>query len=328
MQLRRFAGTRVLPGLGFVLLAPGLGTAQNESPRPAPSASPTALSFYVAGHQDDWQLFRGNAAYQDLKSLNVRAVFIYATAGDAGLTDGWWEARERGAVAAVRKAVGPLPLTIDVAQFLGHPIVRYTSGNSVSYFLRLPDGQFRSGKGYPAYNNESLPELRDNNKPVSAVDKSTTYRSWKDFWQTLQAIADYERSRVPAMLHPRINAPDYFGVDNSQADCRSRESCNRCDHPDHIAVGQALRQFVSGTYDRVWWVGYYSQTRPENLTGLDFMGKGEVFFAYTAAVLSETTANGSPQPPNLFEWRSWGARDYVRTVGWDQPDADLPVCGP
>src|ERR1041384_2063256 len=88
MQLRRFAGTRVLPGLGFVLLAPGLATAQNESPAPPPPARPTTLSFYVAGHQDDWQLFRGNAAYQDLKSPNVRAVFIYATAGDAGLTDG------------------------------------------------------------------------------------------------------------------------------------------------------------------------------------------------------------------------------------------------
>jgi len=50
--------------------------------------------------------------------------------------------------------------------------------------------------------------------------------------------------------------------------------------------------------------------------------------ANAAAVLSKTTANGSPEPPNLFEWRTWGARDYIRTVGWEQPDPDLPACGP
>jgi hypothetical protein len=321
MRLHRFACTRSLSGVACAVLAPGIAGAQADTLH-------RALSFYVAGHQDDWQLFRGNAAFQDLKSPNARVVFIYATAGDAGQTDGWWEARERGAVAAVRKVVGPLPLTVDIAQFLGHPIVRYTSGNSVSYFLRLPDGAFRSGRGYPAYHNESLSQLRDSGKPVSAVDRSTTYRSWKDFWETLRAIADYERSRVPAVTHPRISAPDYFGVDNSQEDCRTRESCNRCDHPDHIAVGQALRKFVTGTYDRVWWVGYFSRTLPENLNGADFLGKGEVFFAYAAAVLNETTSNGKPQPPNLGEWRAWGARDYIRTVGWDRPDPDVPACGP
>jgi len=327
MHFHRFAFSRALPGVALVLVAPGFAHAQNASPAPAPPPSFTALSFYVGGHQDDWELFRGNAAYQDLKSANARVVFVYATAGDAGMTNGWWEARERGAVAAVRKAVGPAPLTVDIAQFLGHPIVRYTSGNSASYFLRLPDGAYRSGKGYPAYQNESLSELRDRGKPVSAVDKSTTYRSWKDFWQTIQAIAEYERSRVPAVLHPKINAPDYFGADNSDASCKSQDACNRCDHPDHIAVGQALRQFVAGIYDRVWWVGYYSQTRPENLNGEDFSGKGEVFFAYAAAVLNESTMNGDPAPPNLWEWRAWGARDYFRIVGWDQPDPDRPMCG-
>ena len=291
-------------------------------------AASASLAFYVGGHQDDWQLFRGNAAYRDLIDTTRRVVFIYATAGDAGETSGWWEARERGAVAAVRKAVGPVPLTIDIARFNGHPIVRYTSRNSVSYFLRLPDGAYMSGKGYKAYNSESLSQLRDAGKPVSAVDKSTTYTSWKDFWQTLQAIMDSERARVPGLAHPRVSAPDYFGTDNSQRDCGTRDNCNRCDHPDHIAVGEALRQFVAGTYDRTWWIGYESMKKPENLRGEDFAYKGEVFFAYATAVLTETTANGDPAPVNLFEWRSWGARDYFRTVAWDAPDPDRPVCAP
>ena len=104
--------------------------------------------------------------------------------------------------------------------------------------------------------------------------------------------------------------------------------CNRCDHPDHIAVGQALRQFVGGTYERIWWVGYDSQKRPENLKGQDFAHKGEVFFAYSAAVLSESAMGGDPVPPNLFEWRAWGARDCFRTAGWNAPDPDRPVCNP
>ena len=314
----------------LVLAAPAalLLFLQGSAPRPAPPGGFTSLSFYVAGHQDDWELFRGNAASKDLSNPAAKTVFIYATAGDAGRTDGWWEARERGAVAAVRKAVGPAPLLVDVARFNDHPVVRYNSRNSTSYFLRLPDGRYRSGTGYPAYRNESLSQLRDGGKPVSAVDNSTTYRSWTDFWQTLRAIMEYERSGVPAASHAWVQAPDYSGVDNSHQDCGSRESCNRCDHPDHIAVGEALRQFVSGTYNRVWWVGYDTENRPENLTGADFARKGEVFFAYSAAVLTETTSNGNPAPPDLEEWHAWGARDYVRTVDWDQPDRDSPACGP
>ena len=309
------------------LLADGVRAQSNPVP-PAPPQTPTALAFYVGGHQDDWQLFRGNAAWRDLRNPATRVVFIYATAGDAGQTDGWWEARERGAVASARRVAGPVPLTVEVASFRGHPIVRYTTGNSVSYFLRLPDGQYQSGKGYPAYNNESLSQLRDSGKPVSAVDRSTSYQSWEDFRQTLQGIADFERSRLPNVTLPRISGPDYAGTDNARQDCDAGSSCNRCDHPDHLAVGQALRRFVAGTYDRVWWVGYASETRPENLRGPDFSGKGAVFFAYANAVLSETTLNGKPQQPNLGDWRAWGARDYFRMVGRDQPDSDAPVCGP
>ena len=302
-------------------IAQGIGSPQSRM-------AFTELSFYVGAHGDDWQLFRGNAAYDDLAKPMNKVVFIYATAGDAGRTDGWWEARERGAVAAVRKGVGPAPLTITVLRFNDHPILRYVAGNSVSYFLRLPDGQYGSGKGYPAFGNESLSLLRDEDKPVTAVDKSTTYKSWKDFVQTLHVIMDQERAQVLAATHPRLNAPDYFGTDNSHKDCGTGPSCNPCDHPDHKAVSDALRQFAGGTYDRAWWVGYDTMNRPENLKGPGFVHKGEVFLAYGAAVSAETTANGNPARPELEEWQAWGARDYARSVPWDRPDRDEPHCGP
>lgn len=318
------------PTLAAVLLVACLlrvgGPANGQGTAPASRPAFTSLSFYVGAHQDDWQLFRGNVAYHDLSKAGSRVVFIYASAGDGGRTDGWWEARERGAVAALRKAVGPAPLTVEVGRFNDHPVVRYTFANSVSYFLRLPDGGYRSGMGYPAYNNESLSQLRDRGKPVTALDKSTTYKSWGDFWQTLQAIMEYERARVPAMPHPWVNAPDYFGADNSRQDCGAPGSCNPCDHPDHKAVGDALRQFATGTYNRSWWVGYDTRNRPENLKGADLARKEELFLAYGAAVLLETTANGNPAPPDLEEWRAWGTRDYGRTVNWDEPDPDKPAC--
>lgn len=56
---------------------------------------PQNVCFYVVAHQDDWQIFRGDQAYADYNyTSDVKIVFIYTTSGDAGATDGWWEARE------------------------------------------------------------------------------------------------------------------------------------------------------------------------------------------------------------------------------------------
>ena len=284
-----------------------------------------ALALYVSGHPDDWQLFRGNAAYDDLADPRTRVVFVYATAGDAGRTDGWWEARERGALASVRAGLGPTPLRLQTATFNGHAITRYVSPTTASYFLRLPDGRAWDGTGY-APSPRSLSGLRGAGQPVTAVDGSTTYASWDDFQRTLQAILDHERARVPADAHPWLYAPDYAGTDNGHADCRTRPGCNPCDHPDHKAVGDALRSFAAGTYRRGWWVSYDVQNRPENLGTEAFARKGRVFFAYAEAVRDETARNGAAVPPDLEEWRLWGGRDYVRTVAWDQPDPDAPAC--
>jgi len=288
----------------------------------------SSLTFFVGGHQDDWQLFRGNAAAADLAAPGTRVVFVYATAGDAGRTDGWWEARERGALESVRALRGPAPITLAVVERNGHPIVRYSMRNSESYFLRLPDGRWRAGDGYPSTGHESLSQLRDLGKPVSAVDGSTTYTSWEDFWQTLGAILEHERSRVPEAEHPWVHAPDYAGDDNASPTCDADSSCNPCDHPDHTAVADALREFAGGIYNRSWWVGYDTQNRPENLDGAAFTHKGAAFFGYAEGVAEETARSGRIRRPDLSEWRAWGARDYVRTVPWDQPDTDAPVCRP
>jgi hypothetical protein len=56
------------------------------------------VAFYVSAHADDWISFRGHQAWGDLKETgdDVRIVFVYTTAGDAGRDDGWWHRREDG----------------------------------------------------------------------------------------------------------------------------------------------------------------------------------------------------------------------------------------
>src|SRR5947209_5394289 len=62
----------------------------------------SGVVFYISAHQDDWQLFRGERAYRDLRAPGLRVVFVYTTAGDSGDGPGasWWRARERGALAS------------------------------------------------------------------------------------------------------------------------------------------------------------------------------------------------------------------------------------
>ena len=81
-------------------------TAEREA---AAASRYTSLAFYVTAHEDDWELFRGEQAYRDLATPTKKVVFIYVTAGDAGQTNGWWEAREQGALAAVRELCHRFP---------------------------------------------------------------------------------------------------------------------------------------------------------------------------------------------------------------------------
>ena len=70
---------------------------------------PDKVSFYFAGHEDDWQLFMNPSAFQDVIKGAAKTVFVHLTAGDAGLGNGlggrkhpFYLARENGAEAAIR----------------------------------------------------------------------------------------------------------------------------------------------------------------------------------------------------------------------------------
>ena len=74
-------------------------------------------------------------------------------------------------------------------------------------------------------------------------------------------------------------------------------------------------------------MSYDTEHRPVNLSGLDYEHKKDRFFAYSKAVLRETTLNGAPVKPLTGEWEKWGERNYFRAVPAASPDVDTPVCG-
>src|SRR4029077_6064143 len=70
---------------------------------------------------------------------------------------------------------------------------RVSYRNTVSYFLRAPDGN-ASGAGYAETGFQSLKRLATGeNNILRAVDGSAAYEGWEDLVATLRAIIAYER---------------------------------------------------------------------------------------------------------------------------------------
>lgn len=198
------------------------------------------LSFYIAPHPDDWLFFYG----PDNHAKTTH--FIYVTAGDAGRVDGWWQAREKGALAASGGGV----LSEERRVIRGHAITKYTQKNSVSYCMRLPDGGLK-------------PE-----SPMAAVDGSTVYSSWEDFCKTLEEIVKIESQGQEAWIH----APE------------GNPSLNPDDHSDHRATAEAVRSFKKENYRFVSWLCYHIYHCPPNLSPEQIRIKRDCFLAYSNEV--------------------------------------------
>ena len=224
---------------------------------------PDKVSFYFAAHEDDWQLFMNPSAFQDVVERAAKTVFIHVTAGDAGLGIGrggrkhpFYLARENGAELAVRFMAdtdrAPVNRTASHMPFNGHSIYRVEYRNTVSYFLRVADGNPQGG-GYSDTGFQSLKRLADgDNDWLSAVDGSTIYRGWGDLVATMRAIIDHERGKAAQV---QVNVAE---LDSN---------INPYDHSDHLMTAKVALDAVRDLpcVRRVSYVDYASARLPENL---------------------------------------------------------------
>ena len=243
---------------------------------------PDKVSFYFAAHEDDWQLFMNPSAFQDVLDGASKTVFVYVTAGDAGLGTGrggrrwpYYRARENGAQDAVRFMADtdhePARRAESRIALNRHNIFRVEYRNTVSYFLRVPDGNIK-GEGFEDTGYQSLLRLRKGAIPTTAaVDGSTVYRGWDDLVQTVRAIIDAERGYTPLI---QINVAE------------TDPAINPDDHADHLMTAQAALDAAKDMpcVRRVSYVDYHSAKLPENLNAQQRDMESSVFAVTLAGV--------------------------------------------
>lgn len=233
----------------------------------------TKISFYVVAHADDWQLFMQPNAYNDLVAPGSKVVFIITTAGDAGAGETFWLAREEGSKSSIRFCLQPLEAlseSVGTREFNKHTINYWTANNATCYFLRLPDGNLY-GNGFSQNHYQSLSKFRGEEiSAITALDNSTTYKSWPDFYTTLQSIIKSECQGISEIMINYLNP---------------NTDTNPNDHKDHIATGQAIQDMtLISTIKQTLYVGYSVSNNKENLNLTGLFWKSGMFSAYEKAV--------------------------------------------
>ena len=229
----------------------------------------TSLDAVIVAHQDDWQLFMGDIIARRVQT-GAPVVFIYLTAGDDGRDSTYWATRERAVLQSTRIAGGVLAedRSVDhcsIVSVLGHTIRKCPIANTVSYFLRLPDGR-RNGIGFAGHSFQSLRKLRQRRiAAMSAVDGSTTYNGWGDLRSTVDSLISESSSIRIVTVHTS---------DPSVA-------VNPHDHFDHRMAGLLVYDSRRSTqWNVTYYTGYALATRAANRTGEQVRQKTALFRAY------------------------------------------------
>lgn len=268
-----------------------------------------STTFYVAAHPDDWQLFETPNAIYDTQDSRNKAVFIYVTAGAGGEGTGdpsstrgvpYFLAREDAAKRSIRFVVGlwgsvPTP-TESTAVINGHAIRRYVVGRTVSYFLRLPDGNPRDGTGYATTGRRSLLRLHDGTiASLVAIDGSATYHSWTDLVSTLTALIRSEATGSPTVW---VNVHDPDRKTNPES------------HPDHYQVGMAIEAAIApmGCINQALYVDYAKAALPRDLPIVD----ANLQAAIIGTIVSGMIDAGFPSEYGTY--RHWLGRNYFRVI--------------
>jgi LmbE family N-acetylglucosaminyl deacetylase len=281
---------------GTVVLALASVSAKAQSPAAAP------FDAVVVAHQDDWQLFMGDAVARRVQA-GGRVVFIYLTAGDDGRDSLYWAARERGALASTRVAAG-MAVTDSVmdpcssVRANDHAIRKCAIGNTESYFVRLPDGH-RNGIGFARHSYQSLRKLRQKRITViSTVDGSAVYTGWADVISTVNALIG--KSSPDRIVTVHTSDPSVV--------------VNPHDHFDHRMAG--LLVYDSRKQNRwsvVYYTGYALATRAANRSEDQVRQKTSLFLAYDK-VMTQANAKWSAYRERPAFYSQCMLRTYARRI--------------
>ena len=261
------------------------------------------VAFYVVAHADDWQLFMYPNVYKDLVSPRCKTVFIITTAGDGGMDKKFWMSREEGSKSSIRFCLAPYTNIAEKSGddiFNKHPVHHCSINNTITYFLRLPDGNL-NGNGHELGNFESLTKLQTGQSDtIAAIDQSTTYKNWDDLITTIESIIHFEKGDLNTCS---INYPN--------PDAR----LNPGDHPDHIATGYALQQlsFIKQLHQFLF-VGYDTRNTAAQLSTSEVFYKTAMFAVYDKAVYDASGYSTLKENPELYiGWCSSKAR-FIEVV--------------
>lgn len=246
-------------------------------------------SIYVCAHPDDCFLFMSPNLYDDITKEEGKVVIVYLTSGDAGKPfseegNSYPFIRELSSIDATEWMVdvGDEPLNEtpekevrELATVNDHTVTRVSYGNTVSYFLRLPDGNMDGG-GFERYHNQSLRKLKSGEATnVLTIDGKATYAHWQDVLDTLSEIVTNEsEDEKHVTLH--ISEPD--------------TSHNIHDHSDHTTgasgVMEMLAQRTPNEPDRCYTIykhiDYSIAEKPENLESMPLANKAGGMAVLTA----------------------------------------------
>jgi hypothetical protein len=264
------------------------------------------VAFYFSAHEDDWQLFMNPNAYRDVQRPSTKVVFVYLTAGDdgaglgtAGRAHPYYLARENGAKLSVKFIADanntPAAPVDSSASVSGHKIKLFRYRNTVSYFLRLPDGNIE-GPGYQSTGFQSLKRLHEGAiSEMTTIDNSATYKGWSDLTNTLRELIDAERGSAQNVW---VNIPD--------TDLQK----NVDDHADHQHMARAVLEAIDDLpcINKAFYLNYVTADLPENMTSAEQQIEAGTF----AALVVGLTELDHPSPFEPMH-RSWLGRHYFRT---------------
>jgi len=234
---------------------------------------------FVVAHEDDWQLFMGDAVAKRIRAGHT-AIFVYLTAGDDGRDSLYWLTREQAALQSTRVAIGPDAadsgtIRCSTTEMSEHTIRKCVVANTESYFMRLPDGK-RNGLGFGRHDYQSLRRLRGKKiGTIIAVDGSATYHGWQDLMATVSDLIGSGPASPEIVVH--ANDPSV--------------AANPHDHFDHRMAGLLVNDLRKGqTWSTRYYVGYALATRAANRSSDEAREKTAIFLAYDKEMMQVNKA--------------------------------------